>query len=55
MDNLKEGERSASLALKSEWKESQLVEYFEVSVTTVEERLRAIKSNLKRAGLSLKP
>ena len=37
------------------WKVSQLADYSEVSGTAIEERLRAIKSNPKRAGLSLKP
>jgi hypothetical protein len=37
------------------WKVSRLAEYFEVSLTAIKERLRAIKTNPKRAGLRLKP
>lgn len=37
------------------WKVSRLAEYFKVSGIAIEERLRAIKSNPKRTGLSLKP
>ena len=33
------------------WKVSRLADYFEVSRTAIKERLRAIKSNPKRAGL----
>jgi hypothetical protein len=45
----------ARLRWVEEWKVSRLADYFEVSQTAIEERLRAIKSNPKRAGLSLKP
>jgi hypothetical protein len=37
------------------WKESRLVDYFEVNRAAINDRLRAINSNPKRAGLSLKP
>ncbi len=37
------------------WKVSRLADYFEISQTAIEERLRAIKSNPKRAGLNIKP
>lgn len=37
------------------WKIERLADYFEISRTAVKERLRAIKSNSKRAGVQLKP
>ncbi len=37
------------------WKVSRLADYFEISQTAVDERLRAIKRNPTRAGLQLKP
>ena len=36
------------------WKIEKLAVHFEVSRTAVSERLRAIKSNPKRAGINLK-
>lgn len=45
----------ARLRWVEEWKVSRLADYFEVNRAAINERLRAIKSNPKRAGLSLKP
>ncbi len=45
----------ARLRWIEKWKVSQLADYFEISRTAVKERLRAIKSNPKRAGLNFMP
>lgn len=37
------------------WKLSQLADFFGVSRIAIKERLRAIKKNPRRAGVSLKP